>query len=333
MTYNTSKEMMEFLNEKVRLSQKEQNKLRDYREKNLDRLESGLKKNGNPMYKKVINQGSYAMNTINQHPDNDYDIDVGIIFDREDLKGSQGGDMSALDARKMVCEAMQDDRFNKQPEVLKNCVRVYYEEGHHVDMPVYRRYEDEDGNEIQELASSEWKDSDPEAITTWYNDVVIDQSPDTTNGRQMRRVTRLVKKWANSRDSWNMPSGFMISVLIDEKYKDNLDRDDDSLYETLKAIRDRLAWNKNVYNPVTGDSISEGKEHLLTNMYEKLDDALRNTLNILEEYGCTHEEAMKAWSKFFNDDFFKDKIKDESRNSNNDEYRSITGGAKPWRYC
>lgn len=44
MIYDTSKEMMEFLNEKVRLSQKEQDKLRDYREKNLERLKSGLKK-------------------------------------------------------------------------------------------------------------------------------------------------------------------------------------------------------------------------------------------------------------------------------------------------
>ncbi len=324
--------MMEFLNENVRLSQDEQNNLRDYRDKNLKRLENGLKKNEDPAYKGWINQGSYAMNTINQHPKKDYDIDVGIIFDREDLKGSHGADKSALDARKMVCNVMQDDKFKKEPEVLKNCVRVHYEEGHHVDMPVYRRYEDEDGDEVQELASSDWKDSDPESITKWYNDAVIEQSPDITNGRQMRRVTRLVKKWSNSRDSWNMPSGFMISVLVDEKYRDNLGRDDDSLYETLKSIRDRLSWDRNVNNPVTGDSISDGKEHLLTNMYEKLDNALKNTLNVLDEYGCTNEKAMKAWSKFFDDDFFKDKI-EESRNVTDDGFRNVNKGAKPWRSC
>ena len=333
MIFDSSKEMMEFLDEEVRLSQNEQDKLRDYRETNLERLENGLIKNNDPMYKKVINQGSYAMNTINQHPANDYDIDVGIIFDKKDLKGSKGGDMYALDARKMVCYAMQDDRFNKQPEVLKNCVRVYYEEGHHVDMPVYRRYKDENGNEVQELASNVWKESDPESITSWYNNAVIEKSPDTSNGRQMRRITRLLKKWGNSRDSWNMPSGFMLSVLVDEKYKDNDGRDDDSLYETLNAIRDRLSCNKTVYNPVTGDSISEGKEPLLTNMHEKLDDALKNTLNVLDEDGCTHKQAMKAWSKFFNDDFFKDKIDDEARSETNDGYRNTSGGNKLWRCC
>jgi len=329
MIYDCSKEMMEFLEEKVRLSQKEKNKLKDYREKNLIRLKSGLRKNDKPMYKKAINQGSYAMNTINQDKDNDYDIDVGIIFDRDDLKGSNGGDMSALEARKMVCEAMQDDKFKKQPKVLKNCVRVYYDEGYHVDMPVYRVYKDVCGDEIQELASSDWKKSDPESITSWYNEAVIEKSPDETNGRQMRRITRLIKKWAKSRDSWSMPSGFMISVLVDEKYISVLNRDDYSLYQTLKAIRDRLELDKNINNPVTGESISDGKEHLLTNMYEKLNDALENNLNVLEDDECSHKGAMEAWSKFFNDDFFKDKIKISDEKSN-EVYRTISAGVKPW---
>jgi len=329
MIFDCSKEMMKFLEEKVRLSKEDKSELKDYRDTNLTILKNGLIKNNNPMYKKAINQGSYAMDTINQDKDNDYDIDVGIIFEKEDLKGSQGADISALDARKMVCDAMQDDKFKKQPKVLKNCVRVYYNDGYHVDMPVYRRYENENGDLILELASSDWEESDPESITSWYNDAVIEQSPDETNGRQMRRVTRLIKKWAKSRDSWSMPSGFMISILVDERYVDNLDRDDDSLYQTLKAIRDRLYGDKNIDNPVTGDSISDGKEHLLTNMYEKLDDTLENTLYILEDDVCTHEQAMKAWSKFFNDDFFKDEI-ENSDDKSNDEYRTISVGVKPW---
>jgi len=322
--FDCSKEMMEFLQEKVRLSQKEKDNLKDYREKNLTRLTNGLKKNSEPAYHKAINQGSYAMHTINQHPDKDYDIDVGIIFKRDDLKGSNRTDKTSLNVRKMVCKAMQDEKFKKQPEVLKNCVRVYYKEGHHVDMPVYRIYEDDNGNTLQELASSDWKESDPESITNWYNNAVIEQSLDSNNGRQMRRVTRLTKKWSNSRSSWNMPSGFMISVLIDKEYFDKINRDDEALYETLKVIRNRLSWNKNLYNPITGESISEGKEHLLENMYNELDKVLNNTLYILEDDDCTYEQAMKAWSKFFNDDFFKNKIK------KGEEYRSISDGAKPW---
>jgi len=92
MIYDCAYEMTKFHNEKVRLSEEEKDKLRGYRDTNLDRLKNGLEKNDEPAYKKDISQGSYAMHTINQHPNNDYDIDVGIIFDREDLKGSQGGE-------------------------------------------------------------------------------------------------------------------------------------------------------------------------------------------------------------------------------------------------
>lgn len=328
MIFDCANEMTKYHNKKVRLSEEEKTKLRDYRDTNLDRLKSGLDKNGDPAYKDDISQGSYAMHTINQHPDNDYDIDIGIIFEREDLKGRQGADKSALDARKMICNAMQDDRFKTPPKVLKNCVRVFYEEGHHVDMPVYRRYKDDNGDIVQELASSEWEKSDPEAITKWFNDAVIDKSPDTANGRQMRRVTRLIKKWARSRSSWNMPSGFIISVLVDEKYIDKEGRDDDALYEILKAIRNRLFWNKKVYNPVNGDLISDGKEAQLEKMYDELDKALNETLNILENPNCSYDDSMKAWSKFFNDDFFKEQIEksEESQKSSESIYATVS----PW---
>ncbi len=329
MIYDSSNEMAKYHNEKVRLSEADKDKLRGYRDANLERLKNGLAKNGDPAYKKSISQGSYAMHTLNQHPDNDYDIDVGIIFDREDLKGSQGGDKASLAARQMVCDAMQDDRFNTLPEVLKNCVRVYYQDGHHVDMPVYRQYEDEYGDMVQELASSDWEESDPEAITEWFNDAVINQSPDTANGRQMRRITQLIKKWVRSRSSWSMPSGFIISVLVDEKYVAKAGCDDEALYETLKAIRNRLSWNKQVHNPVNGDLISDGKESQLQAMHDELDKALRETLNVLEYADCTHEQAMKAWSKFLNDDFFKDQISDSSENQK--AYESIVVTTQPWR--
>ena len=332
MIYDCSKEMMDFLNEKVRLSEKDQSKLRGYRETNLTRLKNGLASNSNPIYKKSINQGSYAMNTINQHPDNDYDLDIGIVFEKSKLVGKQGADKTALEARKMVCKAMQDSRFKKPPEVLKNCVRVYYDEGHHIDMPVYRTYE-KDGKTIQELASTDWKDSNPESITSWYNEAVIKQSPDTNNGRQMRRVTRLGKNFMNSRASWNMPSGFMFSVLVDELYVKSLGRDDESLYQTLKAIRNRLKWNKYVCNPVNGDLISKGKESQLIKLYDELDFHLINTLYVLENSSCSHEQALKAWSKFFKSDFFKEKIvKSEAASAlaNKDDEYEIKETQKPW---
>jgi hypothetical protein len=138
-----STEITDFYKKHVRLTKAQVEKLAEYRETNKSRVENGLKKAEQPLPDRHINQGSYAMRTINQHPDNDYDIDVGVVFNKDDLKGSQGADKSALNSRKMVCDAVQDGRFKKAPEVRQNCVRVYYDEGHHVDMPIYRESQDQ----------------------------------------------------------------------------------------------------------------------------------------------------------------------------------------------
>ncbi len=303
-----SAEITEFHNNHVRLTQNQTNKLAGYREANKKRLESGLSKKEDPLPVRHINQGSYAMYTINQHPANDYDIDVGVIFRKDDLQGSQGADKTALDARKMVLDAVQDNKFSTPPELKKNCVRVHYNEGHHVDMPVYREFTNLFGETVIELASSDWTESDPEAVTSWFKNAVIDKSPDETNGRQMRRIVRLLKFWAKSRSSWNMPTGFIISKLVDEKYVAVSGRDDESLYKTMEQIKNRLSWNKNVYHPVlSGTLISEGKESTIEEFEERLDTAIDDLSDLFDD-DCTKQEALKAWKKFFNHSYFADKL-------------------------
>ena len=73
------------------------------------------------------------MKTMTRHAAKDYDIDDGVYFDKEDLVGERGAEMSALQARQMVRDALDDGSFKKPPEARKNCVRVYYEAGFHVD--------------------------------------------------------------------------------------------------------------------------------------------------------------------------------------------------------
>src|SRR5205807_1866754 len=131
-------------------------------------------------------QGSYEMRTMIQHPEKDYDVDDGVYFDKGDLRGSNGGEKSALQARQMVRDAVDDDSFKKRPEARKNCVRVYYNAGYHVDIPVYRRVVTKDWSGREqvhyELASSEWKRSDARDVTKWFKDENRRQSPDQTNG-------------------------------------------------------------------------------------------------------------------------------------------------------
>ena len=310
--FNAHDQLFDFYNEKVRLSSTQQGEMRERRNSNRQRLDSGLANNGSPQKIRTLIQGSYKMKTMIQRPGNDYDIDDGAIFTRDSLKGPNGGDKSALDARQMVLEALsRDSKFKEPPKCLKNCVRVFYSEGYHIDVPVYREYE-ESGNTILELASSDWKESDPTLIANWFADQVKDKSPSNDN-TQMRRIVCLLKKWAKSRSGWNLPNGLIFSVYAADHYSSRDGRDDEAFLETLEAIRSRLDWNKSVPNPVDPykEDFATGRETKIENLKQKLDENLPSLINILQSPTCTKNEAMRAWASFFSDDFFMEYIDED----------------------
>ena len=202
--YNCHDDILAYHNEEVTLSNAEQDEMRARRDTNRQRLKDGLERDGETSPSEFQSQGSYAHHTMVQQPDKNYDIDDGVYFWKDDLEGPNGGDKTALDAKKMVQKALHDAWFKKSPEVRTNCVRVYYDIGYHLDVPVYRKVKTTNwrGEEeiYFELASSDWKESDPAEVTRWFQRENESQSPDTTNGRQLRRQTRLNKAFARSRD-------------------------------------------------------------------------------------------------------------------------------------
>src|SRR5690349_15212424 len=129
--FDCSDDVLSYHNDDVTLPQVDRTEMRDRRDANRKRLKDGLKKNKRPLPRDFCKQGSYAMLTMVQHPENDYDIDDGAYFLATDLVGPNGGEMTALQARQMVRDAIDDGSFKTKPEVRKNCVRVYYEAGYH----------------------------------------------------------------------------------------------------------------------------------------------------------------------------------------------------------
>jgi len=300
--------------ERVTLPRAERSDMRGRRDANRDRLKRGLKDNKKPAPREFVSQGSYAMKTMVRHSEKDYDIDDGVYFAKEVLVGDRGAEMSALQARQMVRDALDDGSFKTPPEVRKNCVRVHYEAGFRVDMPVYRRVTTKDvwGNETyhHELASSEWERSDARGVTDWFETENDEQSPDTGNGRQLRHVVRQIKKYARSRDSWKgaILSGFGITKLVTECFRGDASREDKALYNTMKAIRDRLNWNLVVAHPVTpNETVTSGTDDARARfLRDRLTDAIE-ILAPLSEYNCTRKHALKCWDKVFATTFFSDR--------------------------
>ena len=316
-----SKDVLAYHDDEVTLPQAERTAMRDRRDANRKRIRKGLEDKKDPKPIQFCKQGSYAMKNMVQHPELKYDIDDGIYFEKEDLKDSNGVDKSAIDARTMVRDAVDDGCFNTPPEVCSNCVRVHYAAGYHVDIPVYRRVVTTDwfGNEQEhfELASSDWKRSDARDVTDWFDKENQSQSPDILNGRQLRRMTRDIKKFTQSRTSWEeKASGLMITTLVTECYQANADREDMALYYTMQGIRDRLKLSLVVHHPVTpNDTITKGDDDPKAQfLRDKLSDAV-SWLSILFDSSCTRKQAMAAWDKVYNTDYFSDRLEEEIKES------------------
>ena len=306
---NCHQDVVAYHDSKVTLPEPERSEMRIRRNTNRDRLRKGLDRDGEPKPSKCESQGSYTHRTMVQQSDKDYDIDDGVYFSTGDLTNASGQSRAAGDVKAMVRKALDESSFNRRPKVRTNCVRVYYTAGYHVDIPVYRDVVDIMGRHVRyELASTDWKESDPAKVTAWFTEANERLSPDVTNGRQLRRQVRLLKAFARSRPSWRgrIASGFIITTLIvEECYRPNGDREDCSLYDTIKAIRDRLGWNLRVWHPVvTGNELTKGPDDAQTKfLLEKLDWAVEK-LETLHRSNCTRKEALAAWDEVFNTDFF-----------------------------
>src|SRR5882724_7549937 len=104
--HDCAQDIRNYHDDDVKLSDETRKTLRKNRNTNRDRLKDNLKEKKKPQPIRFQKQGSYAMRTTLQHADKDYDIDDGAVFRKEGLKGERGGEMSPLEARQMVCDAM-----------------------------------------------------------------------------------------------------------------------------------------------------------------------------------------------------------------------------------
>lgn len=318
--YDYNKQIAKYESEKVAIGNDVRSTLRSNRKANQERLRKNLPEG--KTIQRFQKQGSYAHWTMVQNPDNDYDIDDGVVFNKDDLKTSQGNDMGAKEVRDMIADALQDDKFDRQPERMKNCVRVFYKAGHHVDVPAFRLSEKVLGGEKCEIASSEWRESDPKQINKWFDEKVTELKEERDGkGYQFRKMIRLLKRFCRSRPSWVMPSGLILTMLAAEKMP-NYERDDECFYYLLKSIHERLKHEGLRVHNLSDDSFFSQEELTksdddldVRNLRDKSGEAL-DKLKILFEKGCTQRDARKAWDWVFKTDGFFD---DEDGDSDNDD--------------
>lgn len=304
--YDCSKEFNKFYRTEVVLPETEQSELREKRKLNIKRLRDGLLEYNDEKGKdyRIAEdriQGSMAMHTTVQNDKNDYDIDVGIVFESDNLNG-----MGPLATRNMVADALKrkTKQFAEDPDVKTSCVRLKYAStGYHVDFAVFKRCkEDSDEKEyVYEHAGVEWSARQLKALEEWFNGEIKDKSDN------LRKVIRLSKMFCKSREAWkNMPSGLIQTVICDEKLATDYTRIDELFYYTMKDIVNRINGSTEVMAPVDNGRALVTRDvdrQKMNNWKKRLESSLKD-LNILFESGCTYSEAVEAWSKFFNHSYW-----------------------------
>jgi len=244
-----STDILNYHDDEVTLSPALRDKLRGNRDANRDRLRRGLETNKKPKPDEFIIQGSYAMKTMTQHPKNDYDIDDGVAFAEEKLKERNGTPFTPQQAKEMVRDALvEGGGLSEDPIVKKNCVRVKYAAGHHVDIPVYRT-KNSPGITKKELAGESWRESNPTEITDWFGRTEKNVRQTGEAEPQLRRIVRIVKKYARRNLERNSPNGLILTVLTAEQHTAYDSREDHAMREVLRKIRSRLLLDKVVFNP------------------------------------------------------------------------------------
>lgn len=343
--FDYNNEINSFLNDKLKLKSSFKEKLFNHRQANRDRLISRLPDkivNLNISNSSFKPQGSMAMRTIIQtkFDDDEYDIDDGLLLKKDDLINEEGNELTTKEIREIVLEALEDDRFIKQPKFCTNCVRVFYKEDdkekHHVDFPIYRTSKNSKEEEIQELANEEeWLESNPTQINVWFSDLIVERNVEREGkGTQLRELIQLLKRFSKSRRDWDLPSGLKLTMLAVECQEDYYEKIDEAFRELLIKMEIRLIDSKIIKNLAHPDNLQltrTSSDDNVKNLLAKISLALEK-LKGLDDLDCNSEKAEKIWDWIFKSDgYFKSLLNSSSNsfaNSKPTQAVDINGGGR-----
>lgn len=304
--YDLSGKFNTFYSTHVVLKKDQKNELYEKKKLNIQRLKAGLiaynEEFGTDykMAEEPVIQGSVAMHTVTQNESNDYDIDVAIVFEKDNFPDT------TLLAKRVIEKALlkKCSGFTIAPKAHTNCVRIVYKDGYHIDFAIYRRFKkDEQDNEYTyEHCGSKWRERNPRSITKWF------MEQNKNHNSRLREIVRLMKMFSKSREKWEMPGGLIQSVLADEKCESTYTRLDERFYYTIKSIKERLDNDKEVFNPTDkSQSLTLVQKDItkIGNLHTRLTTYL-SKLDILFQSTCTEAQAIAAWNDFFQHSYWND---------------------------
>lgn len=231
-------------------------------------------------------QGSYSLKTMIEplNPKDEYDLDDGIYLKHTD------DDISKPTTEKVsnwIFEAVEG-HTKKNPENKKNCVRVIYAEGYHIDLAIYRKINGE--YYLARLGEDQWVPSDARAFNNWFYERL-------ERSEQMRSCIKYLKAWKDF--SGCDLKGIHLTVLVGLNHQPVEGRDDKSLTETVGRIIEYLDDKKAIYNPKDSeeDLIGGWPDSKIDRAIEALEKLHTKALEAIDEEDKS--AASKKWMTVF----------------------------------
>lgn len=199
----------EFLNFHQRIRHEqfgEREILRDRREALTERLRQALPEDLRPS---TFIQGSYAMQTGVKPMSGEFDIDIGLVLERDKAQFE-----GPVEAKRLVRDALKQG--SRRVRLRRSCVTVEYSTAelgdYHVDIAVYAASKDgklflAKGKERSAPHLRLWQPADPEGL----NSKVIEKFGGVDIG-QFRRCIRYLKRWKHV--NFTTPSPYSIALTI-----------------------------------------------------------------------------------------------------------------------
>lgn len=107
-------------------------------------------------------------------------------------------------------------------------------------------------------------------------------------------------------------AGRLLSRLVIDHFVSMLNRDDEAVYETWKAIKVRLDITLQIEHPVFADKLlATNNDKGMEFFRDCLGEALES-LKVLDEDECTREQARNAWDKVFNTTYFSNQPRNDT---------------------
>lgn len=233
----------------------------------------------------------------------------------------------------MVADALREGGgLQTDPEIKKNCVRVRYAAGYHVDIPVYR-IRIVAGKEILELASDEWRESNPTEINDWFADEESKSPCDEGEESQLRRQVRMLKVYARAQTGDKALSGLILTILAAECHRYST-REDQAFRTLLDNLLLRLRRSGEVRNPPNPQEMLTKSDDVTK--VDALVGALEGTLDAMQKLdraNCRRSEALRVWKDVFKTDYFDgdiEKAEEEDRRQSEEKIGAATGAPRPW---